>query len=149
MTGTFEGVGATLNFSPDNKFCYGYSGQKTTDGGVWSANTELLNFTTGSEYIIGTFIIHTDLITGYNLFIAIQFNDVTVLNMKTDGVPPYGMELLNNAKLIIPPFTKVEFLFGTQGVTTTATGILSGVVHGAIEQQNLESITDDNKWASL
>jgi len=122
-----------INFTPDNLHCYAYSGTKTIDGSVWAANTQLLNFTTQSEYIVGTFVITTDLITGYNLFIAVQFNDVTVVNLKTDGVPPYGMNLLNNLEMVIPPFTKVELLFGSQGVTVTATGLMSGKAYGMTE----------------
>jgi len=146
MSGTFEGVG-TLQFTPDNKFCSAYSGTKTTDGSVWSANTELLNFTTASEYIISKFYMTTDMITGNNLFVRIKFNGITVLDLKTDGNPPYSPEF-RDYELVIPPFTEVIFSFGTQAVTTTATGFLSGKVKGAIEQIDLEAITDGSKWAA-
>ena len=118
-----------INFTPDNKHCYAYSGSQTTDGSVWNANTELLNFKTQSEYIIGKFYLTTDMITGNNLFIKIEFNDVTILNLKTDGVPPYANEF-RDYELVIPPFTHVKFLFGAQGVTTEATGLLSGKAIG-------------------
>jgi len=146
MTGVFEGVG-TLQFSPDNKFCYAYSGTKTTDGTVWDANIELLNFTTGSEYIIAKFYMTSNMITGNNLFVRIKLNDTTVLDLKTDGNPPLNPDF-RDYELVIPPFTEVDFLFGSQGIAATATGFLSGKVKGAVEQENLESITNNNKWAS-
>ena len=108
--------------------CYAYSGQQTTDGSVWSANTELLNFTTGKQYIINKFYMTSDLITGNNLFVDIKLNGVYVLSMKTDGNPPHYPEF-RDYELLIPPLTNVEFLFGTQGVACTATGIVTGKVY--------------------
>ena len=116
-------IGQTLQFTNDNKFCYGYSGTKTTDGSVWSPNTELLNFTTASEYIIGKFYMTTDMITGNNLFVRIKFNGITVLNLKTDGVPPYAPEF-RDYELVIPPFTEVIFFFWNSSRYNNSNGIL-------------------------
>jgi len=124
-------VGKTLNYIGNH--CYGYSGQQTTDGSVWAANTELLNYTTGEQYIISKFYMTSDMITGNNLFIAIKLNGLYVLSLKTDGNPPYNPEF-RDYELLIPPLTNVQFLFGTQGVECTATGIVTGKVYGKIKE---------------
>ena len=45
MTGVFEGVGS-LQFTPDNKLAYLYSGTKSINNGLGT----LFEFKTGSEY---------------------------------------------------------------------------------------------------
>ena len=108
--------------------CYAYSGTQTTDGSVWSANTVLLDFTSGSGFLKVKFNMAHDMITGHNLFMKILLNEITVVNLKTDGVPPHQPELIN-FRLIIPPFTRVEYKFGSQGVECNATGWLIGRVY--------------------
>jgi len=108
--------------------CYAYSGTQTTDGSNWSADTVLLDFTSGTGFLKVKFNMAHDMITGNNLFMKILLNEVTVVNFKSDGNPPHQPELINY-RLLIPPFTHVEYKFGAQAVTCTATGWLIGRVY--------------------
>ena len=49
MTGTFEGVG-TLQFTPDNKHAYIYSGSLLNGSGAGAADQTILLFRNNSEY---------------------------------------------------------------------------------------------------
>ena len=53
-------------------------------------------------------------------------------------------------ELIIPPFSEVKCTLQnfTDSSTLTFTGLVTAKVGGAIQQENLEAITDNNKWAS-
>jgi len=147
MTGVFEGVG-TLQFSPDNKRCYAYSGTFPADG----ASHVVIEFTTSSEYIIGIIKINgalnplTSSVANSNG--EIKFNDITIgagpMNTALDK-PFYYYEKVN-----IPPFTNVKILinFHETDSNDVATALFTGKLYGAIEQENLEAITDNNKWAS-
>ena len=117
MTGVFEGVG-TLQFSPDNKYCYAYSGSISPNSNAAPETTALL-FTTQSYIII--------------------FDSVAEDDETATGQSPLD--------LIIPPFSKFEIKVGN-AATSPFTVLLVGEVKGAIEQENLESITNNNKWAS-
>jgi len=141
MTGTFEGVGQ-LQFTPDNKFAYAYSGMVA---GSTSAQTTYLEFTTNSEYIRTT-IQNGSTNETTRKTVYIYFNDIQIVRNDIDNAYSFP----NTYEIIIPPFTKVSVtlqLGGDDGMSSWFT--LIGKVHGAIEQENLESITDNNKWASL
>ena len=143
MTGTFEGIGS-LQFTPDNKMAYAYSGNVASS----SSDITLLRFTTGSEY-------HNAIVqywynangSGYNIKFHVQFNDVEVaVTFVTDSF----LDEFTQMHLVIPPFTDVHIQVtnessGTESVLASFTS----KVYGAIEQENLEEISDNNKWASL
>jgi len=149
MSGTFEGVGS-LQFTLDNKFAYAYSG-------LYKATTsfqEVLSFRTESEYIIGILQLNSglDLSSPANRVTnsaLIKFNGVSVsfiaAGTLTDDSPTSQTQAL-----VIPPSTTV-----TVEVDSSSTAdrdfsvVFTGKVHGVIEQENLEAITDNNKWASL
>jgi len=143
MTGTFEGVG-TLQFSPDNKRAYAYSGGVST---VAATDVTLLQFTTGSEYHIAKIQFWYDANgSGSNIEFKTSFNDVKITTIiVTDS---NDAEWCTPVELIIPPFTTVHIeaknFTGTEAVLAS----LTTKVKGAIEQQNLEAITDNSKWAS-
>jgi len=150
MTGTFEGVGS-LQFSPDNKFCYAYSGLIQAGTGAVSQ----LLFETNSEYIKGTITVIGNIkiaapADGGTSIYQISFNDVEVLRLKCDAKEE-DMPSTITAPIFIPPFTEVTVTalseYGSADYLTSAS--LVGEVHGAIEQENLEAITNNNKWASL
>ena len=145
MTGTFEGVGS-LQFTPDNKYCWAYSG----DIAVTNLETTALNFGTNSEYIRARFQLSSDSGSSDNIRSIIYFNDIQVYSAKyqEDNLKPWSDTL--DLHLIIPPFTNVKFTLANASSVTAREHFVQmvGKVHGAIEQQNLESITDDNKWAS-
>ena len=146
MTGTFEGL-TTLQFTPDNKFCYAYSGNILIAS---AATVALLEFTTGNEYIEAIITGGRNMKSGAETTTQILFNDQIVFSSKYDNgasltlVPPYN----TNIFMIVPPFTKFVLQATPEDATETLSLIFMGKVGGAIQQQNLESITDDNKWAS-
>jgi len=145
MTGVFEGVGS-LQFTPDNKYAYAYSGQNDL---VDNNETTMLEFKTDSEYIEGTVQFNMVQDTADDMFYRIRINDVVVMGYLTIGAQQ-GTDANNVIPIIIPPFSNVKLSGQNVSTTGTRSNICSmvGKVGGAIEQQNLESITDDNKWAS-
>jgi len=146
MTGTFEGVGS-LQFSPDNKFAYAYSGII----GVVGSEITLLLMETNSEYILSELQILQGTTSNEDFKYKVFFNNVIVAQWHCLQVTDKEINIPNAYFLTIPPFTivKVTAENTSSGTSREHSVTLTGKVHGAIEQQNLESITDDNKWASL
>lgn len=146
MTGTFEGVGS-LQFSPDNKLAYAYSGVLSPAG----TELDMLNIKTESEYIEGSIQTVSGVEVSDNYEFTIYFNDVAIWKQRltnTVQLYPYGMFPV---LVVIPPFTEVR---ATLENLTSDTGrewnvSLTGSVHGAIQQENLEAISNNNKWAKL
>ena len=152
MSGTYPGP-AQLNYTPDNKFCYFYSGEFT-------ASTNLIlvgEFKTRSEYIVGEVRLAgmTDMgspATGAIVCLRVAFGNaetstinnnpqLVVANLKTDGNSE-DMPFSDTAKIIIPPFTNVQFFRDGDDTNTSYDGTVSftGQVFGSIEQFNLEQI---------
>ncbi len=150
MSGTFSGVG-TLQFTPDNKHAYAYSGEFTAID-----NMEIkLEFETTSYYLVGEvrFCGFTDMgspASGSTASCRVCFSDQTtatvntnpqlvIAQLKTDGSQE-DMPFSDTAKIIIPPFTKVQFFVdGSTGNTSYDGGIMfTGEVKGPIEQFDLE-----------
>jgi len=142
MTGTFEGVGS-LQFTPDNKYAYIYSGEKAMLSGT---GQDVINFKTESYYLVGKFCWNTNSSTTPDELLRIKFNDFTIVRSRYAN----AIDASNDQPLplIIPPFTTVNVDFEIQA-NSEATFFFVAKVKGAMEQQNLESITDNNKWASL
>ena len=144
MTGTFEGVG-TLQFSPDNKFAYAYSGGVNVPA---STEATLLEFKNNSEYIVANFQfgIHAKNQSDNSTFI-LYLNDVVIWYDEKEDTESAGFD--SPLIIIIPPFSTIKIT----GQITGAGDILhnanmTGKVKGAIEQENLEAITDNDNWAS-
>jgi len=148
MTGTFEGLGS-LQFTPDNKYFYIYSGDITS---VSSAAT-LLDFTNNSEYLIVKTLkmnITDQTVSGANYEFTVKFNGVTILiEFYTNPFASRESSAGDNYYLIIPPFTNVTIDFLTTSGDKQSCATICGNVGGAIEQENLESVTNNNKWAKL
>jgi len=151
MTGVFEGVGS-LQFSPDNKFCYAYNYYAMSA----TARSEL-TFTTGSEYIKGILQLNAGIQDGdpsaatVQSMATISFNGSNVSRLAaSSGATPDRRPSSNTQELIIPPFTTVDIIVDDYNDYADRFGSLgfTGEVKGAIEQENLESITNNNKWAS-
>jgi len=150
MTGTFEGVGS-LQFTPDNKYCYALSGLYTSST---TAAVQLI-FNTNSEYIVGCLQLNMpvddDAPNLANVSACdIKFNGVSI-GIISGSSTDAGTNRSVKQELIIPPFTEVELTVDSDGNESDRYGSLlfSGKVHGAVEQENLEAITNNNKWASL
>jgi hypothetical protein len=133
MSGTFQGVNS-LQFTPDNKYCYAYSGSLSVD----TTEQTMLEFTTNSEYIIAKFNFTALERTGDQLFGNLYLNNVKLATSwsglsTNNGEPSYPLEI------IIPPFTTLK----ATGDNITAAGrefavTMIGTVHGSIEQLDLE-----------
>jgi len=148
MTGTFEGVGS-LQFSPDNKLAYAYSGVKDY-GGVQHQEYTILEFTTTSEYLDSKFQWGFSEYQSDDSIAIIKLNDIIVYETyfnDTRMAYNYGM---SPVLLVIPPFTNVKVILINKATASAyeVTATMISEVAGAIEQQNLEAITNNNKWAS-
>ena len=145
MTGVFEGVG-TLQFTPDNKQAYIYSGERP----VTNVETTLFEFKNNSEYLEARFQLSSDSGSNDNINSQLYFNNVVVQSglYTINGLA--GWVDVLDLHMIVPPFTTVKFT-GTNTSAANARNhfaMMVSKVHGAIEQENLEAITDNNKWAS-
>ena len=105
-------TGLSLNYIGKN--AYAYSGDFASDDGN---DTEYLNFTTGSEYIVGTCQFHYGQSgQGDNYGYRIKFNGTTITTYTSTG----GEEESEPDKpipLVIPPFTEV--LMSCQNLTSS------------------------------
>jgi len=145
MTGTFEGVG-TLQFTPDNKHAYVYSGEKSIN----NVETTLFEFKNNSEYLVARFQLTSDSGSSDNINAQLYFNNivVTALLYTEDNLKPWSDQL--DLHMIVPPFTTVKLT----AINISAVNprphfaMMVAKVNGAIEQENLEAITDNNNWAS-
>ena len=97
-----------LNFTPDNKHAYAYSGAKT----VTATPSDLLQFNTNSEYIVGEFKPQQAVASaeGDDCLVNIYFNDVIIVGyiMGKNAFTEYDPAGTTETKLIIPPFTDVR-----------------------------------------
>jgi len=150
MTGTFEGVGS-LQFTPDNKWCYAYSGDIPASG----ASVEYLTFKTNSEYIVGILqfngtVNDANITAGTISGCTIKLNGSVIATLKADTLQEDSPSIVTQ-KLLLPPNShlQVSVIADTDDANSQGSLIFIGKVSGAIEQENLESISDNNKWASL
>jgi hypothetical protein len=148
MTGTFEGVG-TLQFSPDNKYCYAYSG----GFGSTTSSQTMLDFTTNGEYIVAKLItsgsIGFDTPGGLKSAFKISLNGSIIALTLVDNQTDHSSSV-TKLNIILPPFSrfKVEVDSDDTNAGALSTAVFTGKVKGPVEQENLEAITDNNKWAN-
>lgn len=148
MTGTFEGVGS-LQFTPDNKYAQIFSGVKTVN----NSTATMYEFTTESEYLVShvSFSDGEGYSSGQYLESKILFDDVIVIQIY--NVPNTAYNDHNDLvplPIMIPPFTKVTCTMKSNiDSDHDLTAYFIGKVGGAIQQENLEAISDNNKWASI
>ena len=132
MSGTFQGL-STLQFTPDNKFAYAYSGLKLVSG----AKTTIMEFETGSFYLIGEVSIQMFSDTTDDIEYVVDFNDITIMEMNTTSFKDYAP--YQPVPIIIPPFTKVTFS-GLNTATSSSKNVginLTAKTGGTIEQFDL------------
>jgi len=137
MSATFEGL-STLQFTPDNKHAYAYSGEVAVTGAS-SANTKVIEFETQSYYLISEFQPFATERGGAQLYFEIKFNDIIVVKTEFDSSGSINPMLDSPIKLIIPPFTNVKVLVGIESGTNKSWTVSKvSKVLGSIEQFNLE-----------
>jgi hypothetical protein len=115
-----------INFTPDNKHCYAYSGVKL----VGTSATEVMTFTTNSEYLVGQVSVFCISDTTDDIEFIVKFNDVTILETNTTSFKDYAP--YTPLPLIIPPFTVVTMeafnqASGSKNVSMNYTGKAFGM----------------------
>ena len=134
MSGTFQGF-QTLQFTPDNKHAYAYSGVMN----VAEVETTMVKFSTNSEYLKAKVLFAYPDNTGTDDFrYRIYFNNQVVQSI-IQGRVDYDFKFEYAIPLIIPPLTEVKLT--VQNVQNTNSrdqcASLTASVHGAIEQFDL------------
>jgi len=148
MSGTFEGVGS-LQFTPDNKYALAFSGVVPSGGGSVTADTLMLQFKTEGEYLVASFSWGNTQTSGTaDNIIRIDFNDQAIYGARFETGNESNHVNPKILPLIIPPFTNVKCYADTSADPHDWTWTMAAKVKGAIQQQNLEAITDANDWAS-
>jgi hypothetical protein len=119
-----------LNFTPDNKHCYFYSGDIATSG----SSARLADFSTNSEYVYVKSLkmqLTDQTVSGVNYEFTVKFNGVTVLiEFLTNPYAGRQPADSDNFYLIIPPFTNVTIDFLASSGDKTACVTLAGEVYG-------------------
>jgi len=128
--GSFTGPSTAIEVVGDetglHKFGYAYSGQ-VTDPGSAAADTTVFDFTTGNYIFVGSVTWVTNYQGANGTFIDISFNDGSIFVGTYDEDP----HVVNDQPfdLVIPPYTKVVFKWGTTGVTRELCALLAGRVY--------------------
>jgi hypothetical protein len=99
MSATFEGV-TTLQFTPDNKHAYAFSGEVSVPH-TGTKTATLIEGATNSEYLIADFVFGAEATTD-NLAWLVYLNDIKVISVVSRE--PYDFNL-SGYEIIIPPFT--------------------------------------------
>jgi len=120
-----------INFTPDNKHCYAYSGE------VSVSNTELflLDFQTNTEYIVCQVQLGSAIRQAENYEFRIYFNNVVIFYHTFENQGSEFVTIPNAMPLIIPPFTAVKM--SLDNITDTDSRIwtvgLTGRAYGMTE----------------
>ena len=115
------GTGQSLNYVGNH--VYAYSGVV----GAASGGTTYLNFTTGSEYIVGQMICNYADNQTTDMTYTIKFDSQIIQQWVSLGPSPYDPQ--NVVDLVIPPFTKVEVIITSASTTRDQTVGFTGRIH--------------------
>ena len=108
--GSFTGPAEALEIIGDH--AYAYSGKISVDGSG-SADTVILNFTSGNYYLVGDICQQNDDAGGDQLFFQLSMNNNVIMNTVWDSSASSGPGLPSQPwSLIIPPYTEVELKVG-------------------------------------
>ena len=124
----------SLNFTPDNKFCYAYNVVAAS-----TTNQTVFNINTNSEYIDAVIQLNAavnpdDPAAGNTSGADILFNNVRVAVLKVDGGAEH-MPAQHQQNFIIPPFTLITVIVDSddnQATRYVSVGI-TGRVYGMVE----------------
>jgi len=119
-------TGLSLNYVGNH--VYGNSGAVTNAGGA-SADTQMLLFTTGSQYIIATIDFSSRIASTNEVHFEVSFNGEIIIVMKEDD----NVNWPYNFNILIPPFTKVGVKWGSNASSDTATTVLVGKLYGKVD----------------
>jgi len=121
---SFTGPSTALEISGD--FAYAYSGQ-VSDPASGAANSTVFDFTTGNYIFAGAITWVTNYQGGNDTYVDISLNDGKIFVATYDTDP----HVVNDQPfdLVIPPYTKVTFKWGTTGVTRELCALLVGRIY--------------------
>jgi hypothetical protein len=122
--GAPAGVGTSLNFVGDH--AYAYSGKITTTTAS-SAATTYLDFSTGNQYIVGTFHWLEAYTGNADRFIDIQINGESVMAGQADDSA--NQLYAQPIEILLPPYSRITVKYGIGGQTVDVTWIMQGRVY--------------------
>jgi len=128
-TASVASVGPGIRYIQNH--AYAYSGQIAVTA-AGSADTTILNFTSGGTYFVGDVTQQNDDAGGDQLFFRLKMNGLTVMYTTWDSAASSGPGLPSQPwPLIIPPYTEVEVIVGCSSGVKNFTAQIIGRVYGA------------------
>lgn len=122
-----------INFTPDNKRCYAFSGSISANDN----ETTLLEFQTNSEYIVAKIQFNSMNELAQECGYRIYLNDQVVTNfLAGNNAPDYSAKPYNTTTIVIPPFTAFKATaqnLDDSVALTKQTCTLAGDVVGMVE----------------
>jgi len=117
-----------LNFTPDNKRSYAYSGLI----GVTNSVTTLLEFNTNSEYIIAELQVINGTASNEDFIYKVYFNDVEIARWHFFYASTIHQTMPQPYQILIPPFTKFHITAenNTAGTSRDHSVTLTGEAYG-------------------
>jgi len=121
-----------INFTPDNKRAYAYTGAMTIDSG---ATDTVLEGNTNSEYLVAEFQAGRNDKTSAEIVHTIYLNSLLVWYSKMDnGKNPNQAPSSTPLLMIIPPFTHIEWKVASMDdATSNFTGLFTAKTFGMTE----------------
>jgi hypothetical protein len=124
FSNSFTGPATAIELLGDH--CYAYSGD-VNNAGTSSADSVMLDFTTGNYYSVVAFNFSVDREGTGTYDVHIKLNGSRIYNSEFDGSPSHGI-WENPVLLIIPAYTRLEFLYGCNQ-TVDAQVIMTGRIY--------------------
>ena len=110
-------------------YAYALSGPVVSSSGTEAPNVLLLDFTTGSGFIVSKILFVSTVASNNKLFFKISFNGESVLEQTASN---YYEVNISPMQILIPPRTRVEIYWGVGNETADkGSCVLSGRVYGA------------------
>jgi len=127
VSNSFTGPATALEILGDH--AYGFSGKIAITGDSGGATQELLVFTSGNYYFVGTLNFSTTAESGVTVSFETSFNGSVVTTMNVDTRGNGGFIWPTSYNIIIPAYTDVAIKWGIDTSTESGTAILSGRIY--------------------
>ena len=118
------GTGTSLNYIGDHVFA---TSGETTTAGAGAADATLLDFTTGTQYIVGHIDFANDVKANYLTLLDLEFNGESVMAFGNDLESQFNQQPVK-LHVLIPPFTHVVMKWGAN-VAEQGYAFLTGRVY--------------------
>ena len=106
------GIGSSLNYVGD--FVFAYSGPINANSST-SADTTLLNFTTGSEIIMGTIAFQTNEVANNVIYFDVIMNGSSILQGAWDNSGSGQATANTPIDMVIPAYSHIQVNWGITG----------------------------------